>query len=307
MANTAKFYDIRTLTNLHVGSGDTNYGVIDNLVQRDVNTGLPTIHSSSLKGALREFFRISEKSRTSPVANEQNLQESTMIKAVFGYIDDSSDKTEEPDKKDKTKKKKSHAGEWQFLSADLLSRPLRSDKVPYFNATSPGVVKQLVNKFDNLGLTVPAGLLKLLSINKPEPGKPLVFDRSLDGAHIEEVGWKARHHELDLTQYAWLTAVLGDRLVLVSDQDFSALELPVIARNHLENGESKNLWYEELVPYDARFGVFIMQSSSHTGAFDKALEEHIQIGANASVGYGLCKLTGHQVAVKKSEAKAVAL
>ncbi|MCD4675191.1 MAG: hypothetical protein K8S18_04240 [Desulfobacula sp.] len=56
---TTTFYKIRTITNLHVGAGDANYGVIDNLVQRDVVTGLPVIHGSSLKGAIREFYEYS--------------------------------------------------------------------------------------------------------------------------------------------------------------------------------------------------------------------------------------------------------
>jgi len=51
-----KLFCIRTLSNLHVGSGSENYGVIDNLIQRDAATGFPCIHASSLKGAFREFF-----------------------------------------------------------------------------------------------------------------------------------------------------------------------------------------------------------------------------------------------------------
>ena len=49
-------YLIECLTNMHVGSGGANYGVVDNLVQRDSVTNIPIINSSSLKGALREFF-----------------------------------------------------------------------------------------------------------------------------------------------------------------------------------------------------------------------------------------------------------
>jgi CRISPR-associated protein Cmr4 len=47
-------YKINTLSNLHVGSGDINFNVIDNQVQRDPVTNLPNINSSSLKGAFRE-------------------------------------------------------------------------------------------------------------------------------------------------------------------------------------------------------------------------------------------------------------
>jgi len=50
-------YIIEALTNIHVGSGDINFDIIDNQVQKDAITGYPVIHSSSFKGALREHFR----------------------------------------------------------------------------------------------------------------------------------------------------------------------------------------------------------------------------------------------------------
>lgn len=43
------------LTDLHVDSGESNYNIIDNEVQKDLN-GNPTVHSSGIKGAIREYF-----------------------------------------------------------------------------------------------------------------------------------------------------------------------------------------------------------------------------------------------------------
>ncbi len=293
MAQQAKFYHIRTLTNLHVGSGDNNYGVVDNLVQRDVNTGLPTIHSSSLKGALREFFRTSDKSR---IAADED--ESPLIKHIFGYVG-----KEKPGKGDGNEKSEqsSHPGNWQFLSADLLSRPVRSDKVPYVHATSSELIASLISKLTAFDLDVPRELNDL-ALHKPEPGNPLVFDRSLQDATIEDLDWnRAACHESAFSTSAWLKEVLGEHLVLLHHSDLCDIELPVIARNYLVSGESKNLWYEEVVPYDARFGVFILQDAEHNQAFETALQEnHVQIGANASIGYGLCQLRQPQSAEKES-------
>ena len=50
---TTRMYVINTLSNMHVGSGEVNYGVIDNLIQRDSVTNLPNINYSGLKGAIR--------------------------------------------------------------------------------------------------------------------------------------------------------------------------------------------------------------------------------------------------------------
>ena len=52
-----KIYKIKCITNLHVGSGEINYSIIDNEVQKDPVTGYPTIFSSSVKGALREHLK----------------------------------------------------------------------------------------------------------------------------------------------------------------------------------------------------------------------------------------------------------
>lgn len=49
-------YAIRCITNLHAGSGDATYGVIDKLVQRDPITNYPGIYAPSIKGAIREHF-----------------------------------------------------------------------------------------------------------------------------------------------------------------------------------------------------------------------------------------------------------
>ena len=64
--------------------------------------------------------------------------------------------------------------------------------------------------------------------------------------------------------------------------------LPIIARNVLENGESKNLWYEQVVPAETVFYAIIQEPEGDV--LRKAINgKIIQIGANATVGYGYCK------------------
>jgi CRISPR-associated protein Cmr4 len=57
---------------------------------------------------------------------------------------------------------------------------------------------------------------------------------------------------------------LGENILLMHHDDFtdacSDYNLPVIARNNLENGESKNLWYEQIVPHQSRFVFYIRQA-----------------------------------------------
>ena len=63
--------------------------------------------------------------------------------------------------------------------------------------------------------------------------------------------------------------------------------LPIIARNVLENGESKNLWYEQVLPAESVLYAIIQEEGDMLA---KSLEGKIvQIGANATIGYGYCK------------------
>ena len=68
-----------------------------------------------------------------------------------------------------------------------------------------------------------------------------------------------------------------------------------MARNCLENGISKNLWYEEIVPHHTTFVFPVVVQNNETDtlkSFKSAIDGQIvQFGGNASIGYGLCLLT----------------
>lgn len=63
--------------------------------------------------------------------------------------------------------------------------------------------------------------------------------------------------------------------------------LPIIARNALENGESKNLWYEQVLPAETVLYTIIREEGDDLkDALDNKI---VQIGANATIGYGYCR------------------
>lgn len=204
-------YLIRTLTNLHVGGGESNYDYVDKQVQRDPTTSFPTIHSSGLKGALRDHF---------------DEKDPGIVNRVFGNeVTDSN----------------SQQGNFRFLSAQLLSLPEPADDKPFQTVSAPEVKSGIEEQ-----LTLMGGSLSL-----PAPDKPLGLDEFKELAN----------------------------------------ELPVLARNNLDNGVSKNLWYEEVVPREAQF-VFVVMARNDDDDFQK-FNQHldgkiVQIGANATIGYGLC-------------------
>lgn len=248
-----KLYKITPISNLHVGSGAVNFGVVDNLIQRDALTGLPVVNASSLKGALREHFTRSTKN----------------VKIDIGQIFGSP-----------VKGSNRSPGSTRFFDANLLAIPVRSDKVPFFLATCPSVIKDLISKIELFDI-------KLDGLNVLTNAAPLsVFNLGQKDALVEDLDGKTVLSQINISK---LPPIFGDApLLLVSDAQFKALcddnHLPVIARNYLNNGKSENLFYEQVIPRSSVL-YFLMIEDKYKLPLDN---EVIQIGANASVGYGFC-------------------
>lgn len=86
--------------------------------------------------------------------------------------------------------------------------------------------------------------------------------------------------------------VNGKNLYILPEEIFKKIELPVIARNQLDNGISKNLWYEQVVPHESLFAFVVLGTEDNLAIFRKAVNgKVVQFGGNASIGYGLCKVS----------------
>lgn len=81
--------------------------------------------------------------------------------------------------------------------------------------------------------------------------------------------------------------------------------LPIIARNVLDNGDSRNLWYEQVLPAETVLYTIIREEDNVEGnkegnVLAEALNGKIvQIGANATIGYGYCKFELHKTIKEK--------
>lgn len=265
-----ELYTIRTLTNLHVGSGEINFDIVDNQVQRD-DLGRPHINSSSLKGALREHFS----------KNESTNKRATSY--IFG-----------PENNENI----AQSGAYKFFEASLLTRPVRSNVKPYFNAITVETIEELLEQIEDFSLTVDNAIienLKTMVDDKPDDGHAFIYEalESVKIEHIAEVTAKP--------PITGLENLLGSNLVLLHSQDMEKIALPVLARNYLKNGESKNLWYEEVVPKRSRFYCMIGRPNNEDAkdleelnkfntSFEVTLSQNVQIGANATIGYGYTKI-----------------
>jgi CRISPR-associated protein Cmr4 len=268
-----KIYIIQNITNMHVGSGDTNFGIVDNLIQRDVLTSYPVIHSSSLKGAIREFFEFYKNT-------ENNEDDKRFITHIFGDED-------------------KNPGNVIFTEANLLGMPFRSKDFPYVFCMSDESIKTLVDKMESLNINnnYSNKLKKYTNLNNIKSNVSTI---------IEDFEVEENDDLKDLIEFT------GERYIAVfPNKKFKELleDLPVIARNKLENGKSVNLFYEEFVPRRSQFFTIISFPKLDRVSGNKKFKDKekiqgyynefqtmitsetdlVQIGANASIGYGLCK------------------
>ncbi|WP_333859553.1 type III-B CRISPR module RAMP protein Cmr4 [Clostridium sp.] len=252
-------YIIKCLTNMHVGSGNASYSIIDNQVQRDVITNFPTINSSSLKGSLREYLK-------NKIGNE-------IVKYIFG--DD----------------KEHGIGKYKIFPGMLLSIPVRSDQKPFFRATCQRIIrdfKNLIDSFHYKKLELKLELEKLI--------EQLNEEKSISNCIEGEVN--IENYKCNITKVddsiitSKINSMFGQDLIILDDATFLKIvsELPIIARNKLENGESQNLWYEEVVPRESRFYFGVINGEDNQLDFKKITEEPVQIGGNATIGYGYCNI-----------------
>lgn len=106
------------------------------------------------------------------------------------------------------------------------------------------------------------------------------FIRQLNMLHIEGV---TQERVADIVKQYVPVPFIEKKLKEISSDE----NLPIIARNKLDNGESENLWYEQVLPSMSILGTLICTDDDKLeAALNGAL---IQIGANATIGYGYCK------------------
>ena len=276
--SSIRFYQIRPFTNLHVGSGSTNIGLIDNQIQRDSTTGIPCIQSSGIKGALKQML-------------DHHQMSSPDLTAIFG-----SDATANKAGVSTTNQQ----GEAIFLSAHLLALPVRTDSTPFVLATCPELIHQFINQRADLNQPFSEDTIKLLKswIDEKVQGVSCLDD-SLVNANLNDLGLTLHPTKLVSEAIAAIQSAFGinhKKLCLIQDVSFmelvNNLNLPVIARNALDDGDSKNLWYEQVLPRESLlfFAAIWKDDTQRDKVEDILLKNPFQLGANASIGYGFTRV-----------------
>ena len=253
-------YKIDCVTNLHVGSGDVNYNVVDNEVEKDSVLDCPVIHSSGVKGALRDAYPDKEEARRifgSPASADNSFS----------------------------------GGAVKFMDAFLLSRPLRvrSEKsaLSCIQATTPEYLNHLIRQMNMLSCR-PDGLPETAELDPDAVGALFgnaAFLTTESGIRVEDEDTAVL--PADFPGLDPLKKILGPRFALARSLD--DYPLPVIARNCLEDGRSVNLWYEEYVPHGSVFYLFALAPDRKDVAWMDG--QLVQFGGNASIGYGFTRIS----------------
>jgi CRISPR-associated protein Cmr4 len=279
-----------TLTNMHVGSGDTHFGVVDNLIQRNPVTKVPVIHSSGIKGSLREYFEI-----------ENTFDLKTEIPLLFGgEIDLQKDA--------KTGKMDFTPGHLIFFEAGLLTLPLRSNYNVFYNCTSLPVIFDFLDQIKTFSLA--KGDFDLLekwfkSLNVG--ANDFLYFSGNNELEIEDYSGRHKYPEEIPENIAklfksYFKIELTD-LAIFNASIFACIcekSIPVVARNKIDDdGISENLFYEEVLPRRTKlyfiFGADqVIKGKPLANKFFAEFEKGnniYQFGANYSIGYGFTKIS----------------
>ena len=245
----AKLFKITCVTNLHVGSGELNFNIVDKEVEKDPNNDLHIINGSGIKGAL-----LADKSIYAPLDKAY----------IFG-------KGAEENASD-------NGGKYKFLDARLLFRPVRVGgevSQPYALTTTADAVNDMIDTAGKFGITVNGKTLE--KVSNVDFGKDYKFAAK---AALNIEGEKALKLNDDIAQ--GYINIIGDNFAVAND--LGKIPLPIIARNNL--GKNRNLWYEEYVPHKSVFWTIILFDGEE---FKLNLNNVVQLGGNASIGNGYVK------------------
>jgi CRISPR-associated protein Cmr4 len=287
---------IETLTNMHVGSGETHFGVVDNLIQRHPITKLPIIHSSGIKGALKQYF-------------EDNNFNKEYIKELFG-TDISLDTA------DSKKELDYGPGHLIFFEAQMLTLPLRASENVYYNCTSVPTIIEYLDQLDNFfNAKAKTNELRKWLGELDFQGNDFIFFEGSNNLEIEDYsnGKKIDKSSINGSINESIIRSLQDlckidinKLAIFEKDIFTHIctdSIPVIARNKIQDdGTSGNLFYEEILPRKTSLYMIIGydaylnkedEGKEAKGEFEKIIGEDkkiYQFGANYSIGYGFSKL-----------------
>jgi len=303
---------IRAQTSLHLGTG-SSVGAVDQPIQRERCTGWPTGYGSSLKGALRDGYRVL-LINDGKAADRQAADEHPRLTTIFG-----------PPRAQGS----DHQGALAITDARIMLYPVRSLKGLFAWVTCPAVIAQL------------GGALQLMGAGDTRPQVPdvavedalvhagcsLVVPNQQQGQQghlvLEDVALKARTGQSEHALLArWLRGALGipegafddpqQRLVIVNDDVFgyfvqhcTELTQRVALDYDTKTAAGGALFTQEFLPPETvLYSVLLVEdplprtangsdgltSQMVVKEVEAICQRPLQLGSNQTTGKGWCRL-----------------
>lgn len=197
-----------------------------------------------------------------------------------------------------------HVGNESIVNFSVIDKAIQRDVttgIPCINSSSlKGAIKEYLENKQFEDIKELFGSTRA-DRNNSQKGSALFFDATLLAIPEQRVGenssYKLVYSKQEVDNFLAKAKALGakdftlDTSKWEESKKFNSLcsddNLPIIARNCLENGESTNLWYEQVLPSQSVLATIIQTNNADD--LDILNGAIVQIGANATIGYGYCK------------------
>lgn len=302
---------IHALTSLHPGSG-TALGVVDLPVQRERHTGWPIVPGSSLKGVLRDECRRAVAASGGGTLEEANND--SCVTNAFGPPRVDAEET-------------SYAGALAVTDARVVAFPVRSMVGVFAWVTCPAVLERMSRDLAYCRSKGASQAADSWPTSFPTPAKnqaavPSTSELTLTNQKQEILLLE----EFEFTKASmtsdpiaeWFATYAVDKameervrrsLVVLNDDDYSHFvrnATEIVARIGLDykrkTVKQGALFYEEFLPPETvMFSLLTIEEGRQAGAppmsaqdiltfFAESVPPYIQIGADETIGKGLCAI-----------------
>ncbi|MGI6250418.1 MAG: type III-B CRISPR module RAMP protein Cmr4 [Anaerolineaceae bacterium] len=281
-----KLLFIQALSSLQPGTGQ-GVGVIDQPVSREKATGLPYLPGSTIKGVLRDYWK---------------LEEIPYLEKVFGQT---------------TSADAPYAGSVSLMDGRLLLLPVRSLAGVFAWVTSPFILNRFnrdckMSRIQGFPVAVPVPINSNVMLTRTSV---LKIAQEIDKVILEDLQIDVSDADPRVDAWAdWLAKAIQPndlewqddfkkRFCIVSDDVlsyFSETGTEVTPRIRIDDetktASGQALWYEESLPAETILISLVVAKqvmASTDTVFDglsQIVKTPVQFGGGATVGKGLCKL-----------------
>ncbi|WP_432408176.1 type III-B CRISPR module RAMP protein Cmr4 [Wukongibacter sp. M2B1] len=268
---------IKAVTPVHAGIG-RELGLVDMPIQRESHTGIPKIEGSTIKGSMREMYRLNNEGK---------------VKKLFGH--DDGDKG---------------AGIIGFSDGKLLLYPVKSLNNLFTYITCPYLLNRFIEdldflrstdkrKYSKVEINIKEGHVILLNDNKEK-------DIVLDVYKFEQMNNK--EDLKDIREILLHKLYIKRNVAILCDEDFAeliSLNREIVTRNKIkyETGivEDGALFTEEYLPAESILYSLLLVNGilENTGKNKNLVEDYknkdlpsvLQVGGNKTIGKGIVRIS----------------